>query len=170
PARPCAPGRAPSPSRAAGGLTFPLPWQGSFTMVRPAQPSPKPARDRTFMTDRPTPQPGIMTIAAYVPGRSGASGSDSIKLSANESPLGASPRAKAAFAGAGEILEIYPEGSSRLLREALGEVHGLDPVRILCGNGSGDLLALLAQAYLGDGDEAVMNRYGFSLYPIVTKA
>jgi len=122
------------------------------------------------MTDRPTPQPGIMTIAAYVPGRSGASGSDSVKLSANESPLGASPRAKAAFARAGEILEIYPEGSSRLLREALGEVHGLDPVRILCGNGSGDLLALLAQAYLGDGDEAVMNRYGFSLYPIVTKA
>src|SRR5690606_26360210 len=64
--------------------------------------------------------------------------------------------------------EIYPEGTSRVLREALGEVHGLNPERIVCGNGSDDLLHLLAQCYLGAGDEAVMSRHGFNVYPIVT--
>jgi histidinol-phosphate aminotransferase len=56
-----------------------------------------------------------------------------------------------------------------MLREALGEVHGLDPARIVCGFGSDDLLHLLAQAYLGPGDEAVMNQYGFNVYPIITR-
>jgi histidinol-phosphate aminotransferase len=55
------------------------------------------------------------------------------------------------------------------LREALGEVHGLDPDRIACGNGSDDLLHLIAQCYLGAGDEAVMSRHGFNVYPIVTR-
>ncbi len=122
------------------------------------------------MPDRPTPQPGILDIAPYVPGKSGATGSGAIKLSANESPLGASPRAIEAFRSAATHLEIYPEGSSRLLREAIGEVHGIDPARILCGNGSDDLLHLIAQVYLGEGDEAVMSRYGFSVYPIITCA
>ncbi|GLQ54211.1 histidinol-phosphate transaminase [Devosia nitrariae] len=122
------------------------------------------------LPDRPTPQPGVRAIAAYVPGKSGAPGANSIKLSANESPLGASPKAIDAFRAAADHLEIYPEGSSRVLRMALAEVHGIDPNSVVCGNGSGDLLLLLAQCYLGEGDEAVMNRYGFSLYPIVTKA
>lgn len=122
------------------------------------------------MSNRPTPQAGILDIDAYVPGRSGAPGSATIKLSANESPLGASPRAIAAFAKVAETLEVYPEGSSRLLREALGAVHGLDPERIVCGNGSDDILHLLAQAYLGEGDAAVMSQYGFSVYPIITRA
>lgn len=119
---------------------------------------------------RPTPQPGILDIAPYLPGKSGAPGGKTVKLSANESPLGASPKAIAAFASAAQHLEIYPEGSSRILREALGEVHGIDPNSIVCGNGSDDLLHLLAQIYLGEGDEAVMNRYGFSVYPIITMA
>ncbi|ODT80083.1 MAG: histidinol-phosphate transaminase [Pelagibacterium sp. SCN 64-44] len=119
---------------------------------------------------RPIPQPGILDIAPYLPGKSGKPGSQTIKLSANESPLGASPRAIEAFAAAAQQLEIYPEGSSRLLREALGAVHGIDPASIVCGNGSDDLLHLLAQVYLGEGDEAVMNRYGFSVYPIITRA
>ncbi|WP_137150738.1 histidinol-phosphate transaminase [Devosia sp. FKR38] len=119
---------------------------------------------------RPQPQPGILDIAPYVPGKSGAAGSNAIKLSANESPLGASPKAQEAFAAAAQHLEIYPEGSSRLLRVALGEVHGIDPDTIVCGNGSDDLLHLLAQTYLGEGDNAVMSQYGFSVYPIITRA
>ena len=119
---------------------------------------------------RPVPQPGILDIAPYMPGKSGAPGSNAVKLSANESPLGASPKAIEAFRSAADHLEIYPEGSSKILRMALGEVHGIDPDRIVCGNGSDDLLHLLAQCYLGEGDEAVMNRYGFSVYPIITKA
>ncbi|KQX35831.1 histidinol-phosphate aminotransferase [Devosia sp. Root436] len=121
-------------------------------------------------TIRPTPQPGILDVAPYLPGKSGAPGSNAIKLSANESPLGASPKAVEAFRSAADHLEIYPEGSSKILRAALAEVHGIDPDRIVCGNGSDDLLHLLAQTYLGEGDEAVMNRYGFSVYPIITKA
>ncbi len=122
------------------------------------------------MADRPTPQPGILSIAPYTPGKAqAASGVTAVKLSANESPLGASPRAIAAYEEWARKLEVYPEGSSRALRQALGEVHGLDPERIVCGNGSDDILHLLAQVYLGEGDEAVMSRYGFSVYPIVTK-
>ena len=119
---------------------------------------------------RPIPQPGILDIAAYVPGKAGAAGSNAVKLSANESPLGASPKAIAAFRAAAEQLEIYPEGTSRVLRAALAEVHGVDADAIVCGNGSDDLLHLIAQCYLGEGDEAVMNRYGFSVYPIITRA
>ena len=112
-----------------------------------------------------------MRIAPYVPGRSDApEGVKLVKLSANESPLGASPKAIAAFKEVAGRLEIYPEGSSRLLREALGEVHGIDPARIVCGFGSDDILHLLAQAYLGPGDAAVMSQYGFNVYPIVTQS
>jgi len=122
------------------------------------------------MSDFPTPQPGILDIATYVPGKSGLPGSNTVKLSSNESPLGASPKAIEAFRAAAEKLDIYPEGSSKILRAALGEVHGIEPDKIVCGNGSDDLLHLLAQAYLGEGDEAIMSRYGFSVYPIITKA
>jgi histidinol-phosphate aminotransferase len=121
------------------------------------------------MSDRPVPQPGILKIAPYVPGKSQAApGVTPIKLSANESPLGASPAALAALVEADRSPEIYPEGTSRILREALGEVHGLDPERIVCSNGSDDLLHLLAQCYLGERDNAVMSRHGFNVYPIVT--
>ena len=125
------------------------------------------------MTDtpkRPVPQPGILKIAPYVPGRSDTpDGVKLVKLSANESPLGASPRAIEAVRDAAGRIEIYPEGSSRDLRVALGEVHGLAPERIVCGFGSDDILHLLAQVYLGDGDEAVMSQYGFNVYPIITR-
>ncbi|WP_417583644.1 pyridoxal phosphate-dependent aminotransferase [Pelagibacterium sp.] len=125
------------------------------------------------MSDKPVPQPGILSIAPYVPGRSSAPGKkagEGIKLSANESPLGASPRAIEAVQAAAETLEIYPEGSSRALRSALGEVHGIDPERIVVGAGSDEVLHLLAQTYIGEGDEAVMSQYGFMVYPIITQA
>jgi histidinol-phosphate aminotransferase len=123
------------------------------------------------MSNRPVPQPGIDQIAPYVPGRSRApEGVTPIKLSANESPLGASPKALEALEAEMAKVEIYPDGGSRHLRDALAEVHELEADRIVCGNGSGDLLHLLAQAYLGEGDEAVMSRHGFSVYPIITQA
>jgi len=126
--------------------------------------------DMTDTPDRPQPQPGILKIAPYVPGRSDVpAGVPLVKLSANESPLGASPKAIAAYRELADRFHIYPEGSSRLLREALGEVHGIDPARIVCGFGSDDILHLLAQIYLGEGDEAVMSRYGFNVYPIITR-
>jgi histidinol-phosphate aminotransferase len=121
--------------------------------------------------DRPQPRPGVLSIEAYVPGKSTAPGAARVfKLSANETPLGPSPRAIEAFRSAAEHLHDYPEGSARKLREAIGRSFGLDPARIVCGAGSDDLLNLLTQAYVGAGDEAIYTRHGFRIYPIFTLA
>lgn len=120
---------------------------------------------------RPIPQPGILEIEPYVPGRAGADdGVRVFKLSSNETPLGPSPLAKDAYLAAVEELERYPEGSASALRTAIGERYGLNADRIVCGSGSDELLHLLAQAYLGDGDEAIATEHGFLIYPVVTRA
>jgi histidinol-phosphate aminotransferase len=90
------------------------------------------------------------------------------KLSSNETPLGPSAGALAAYRAAGEHLQDYPDGSASALREAIGGVYGLDPDRIVCGAGSDDLLNLLARAFLTDGDEAIHTTHGFLVYPIAT--
>jgi histidinol-phosphate aminotransferase len=118
---------------------------------------------------RPQPRPGVLDIASYVPGKSSAPGVARVfKLSANETPLGPSPKAIEAFKAIAGRLEDYPEGTARLLREAIGKQFGLDPARIICGAGSDDLLNLLADAYLQDGDEAIYTTHGFLVYPIAT--
>lgn len=120
---------------------------------------------------RPLPQKGILEIEPYVGGRAEALGATRVfKLSANETPLGPSPRAREAFIAAASELERYPEGSAAELRRAIAERYGLSPERIVCGSGSDELLHLLAQAYLGEGDEAIATEHGFLIYPIVTKA
>ncbi len=120
---------------------------------------------------KPAPKPGILDIAAYVGGRAEAAGSaQPIKLSSNESPLGPSPAAVDAFRGAADALETYPEGSARILREAVAETYGLDPARIVCGNGSDELLTLLANAYLRPGDEVLFSAHAFLVYRIATLA
>ena len=94
---------------------------------------------------RPQPRKGLLEIAPYVPGKSSAPGvAKVIKLSSNETPLGPSPKAIAAYNAAAEHLEDYPDGAATLLRESIGRVFGLDPNRIVCGAGSDDLLNLLA--------------------------
>jgi histidinol-phosphate aminotransferase len=120
----------------------------------------------------PQPNPGILDIAPYTPGKAPQpmAGRKVFKLSANETPLGPSPKAVAAFTAAGLHLEDYPEGTSRVLREAIGRVFGLDPARIICGAGSDEILNLLAHTYLGHGDEAILTTHGFLVYPIATKA
>ncbi len=119
---------------------------------------------------RPQPRPGILDITAYAPGKSGASGIKVFKLSSNESPLGASPKAIAAYRAAAEQLELYPDGSAALLREAIATRYGLMAPHIVCGAGSDELLQLLAHAYLGLGDEAIYSEYGFLVYPIAIKS
>ncbi len=64
---------------------------------------------------------------------------------------------------------LYPDPDSTGLRAALGKLHHIDPARILCGTGSGELLAIAASAFAGPGDEVVYVRYGFSLYDIVIR-
>ena len=121
--------------------------------------------------NRPQPRPGVLDIAPYVPGKSSAPGVAKVfKLSSNETPLGPSANAIAAYRAAGEHLEDYPDGSALALREAIGAAFGLDPDRIVCGAGSDDLLNLIARAYLKDGDEAIHATHGFLVYPIATLA
>jgi histidinol-phosphate aminotransferase len=119
----------------------------------------------------PTPKPGILDIAPYVGGRAHAPGVGRVfKLSSNESALGPSAKAVEAFNAASSALDIYPEGSARILREAIGEAYGLDPARIVCGNGSDELLTMLANAYLRPGDEVLYSEHAFLVYRIVTLA
>jgi histidinol-phosphate aminotransferase len=117
----------------------------------------------------PQPRPGVLEIEAYVPGKSRAPGVARVfKLSSNETPLGPSPRAIAAYQSVATHLQDYPDGSASELREAIGRAFGLDPDRIVCGAGSDDLLNLLARAYLADGDEAIHTTHAFLVYPIAT--
>src|SRR3979411_274427 len=121
---------------------------------------------------RPVPNPGILEIAPYTPGKSPVPepGRKLFKLSANETPFGPSPKAIAVYKEAAAHLEDYPEGTSRVLREAIGRAFGLDPDRIICGAGSDEILNLLAHTYLAQGDEAISTAHGFLVYPIATKA
>src|ERR1700738_5439562 len=87
---------------------------------------------------RPRARPAIFDIDPYVPGQSAAPGAaDIFKLSANETPLGPSPRAREALRAFADRLQDYPDGAATALREALGARHGLDPARIVCGTRSG---------------------------------
>lgn len=113
------------------------------------------------------PRPGVMDIAAYVPGKDKApSGVKLHKLSSNETPLGPSAAAIEAYRGVAGHLETYPDGQSTGLKAAIAEVHGLNPANIVCGNGSDELLGLLAHTYLGPGDEAIFTEHGFLVYKI----
>jgi histidinol-phosphate aminotransferase len=117
----------------------------------------------------PTMKPWIASIHAYVPGKSkSADGQPLIKLSANENPLGTSPAALAARAGANNAA-TYPDPDSVDLRNAIGATYGIDPARVVCGTGSDELLNLAAQAFAGPGDEVAYVRYGFSVYDIAAR-
>jgi histidinol-phosphate aminotransferase len=117
-----------------------------------------------------SPKPWIAAIAPYVPGKSaGDDGRPLVKLSANENPLGTGAAARAAFAEGATGLDRYPDPTATGLREAIAAQHGLDPARVFCGQGSGEVLLLAAAAYAGQGDEVLFVRYGFSIYPVAAQ-
>ncbi len=119
------------------------------------------------MTAKITPQPGIMQIDLYQSGKATVNGvSDVVKLSSNENPFGPSEAAQEAYVRAAHELHRYPSTDHAELRQAIAEVHNLDPERIICGAGSDEIIAFLCQAFAGVGDEVLFTEHGFSMYRI----
>lgn len=119
----------------------------------------------------PEPKPGLMRISPYVGGKSTVAGANRVvKLSSNENPHGASPKAIEAFRAAGDTLALYPDGDAAALRKAIAKTEGIDVDRIMVGSGSDEILSLLCLAYAGPGDEVLHSAHGFLMYAISAKA
>ena len=120
---------------------------------------------------RPIPRPGVLDIAPYIGGERGdGTVKRLIRLASNENNYGASPLARAAFAERANQIHRYPDGASHELRAAIAEIYRLEPERLICGNGSDELLHLIALAYAGAGDEVLYSQHGFLVYPIAAMA
>ncbi len=118
-------------------------------------------------THSPAPKSGILDIAPYIGGKSKLDGvAEPIKLSSNENALGCSAKAVAAFEAAKGKLFRYPDGHANPLREAVAAYHQLEPERLLFGNGSDEVFALLNQTWLEAGDNIVTGEHGFLAYRI----
>lgn len=117
----------------------------------------------------------ILSLKPYTPGKPieelereyGIS--DSIKLASNENPLGPSPKAVEAMLAAMKNLHRYPDGSGYYLVNKLSKKLGVAPEQIVLGNGSDDVIGMLARVYLKAGDEAVMTSPSFLMYEIFVR-
>ncbi|GGC27449.1 histidinol-phosphate aminotransferase [Siccirubricoccus deserti] len=113
------------------------------------------------------PRPSILSIEPYVGGESKIPGVNRIiKLSSNEGAFGVPPAAQAAYAELAAKLHRYPDGGATALREAIGTRFGVDPARVVCGNGSDEIIQHLILAYGGEGTELVMSAHGFTMYEV----
>ena len=123
-------------------------------------------------------QPGVQKLSPYVPGKPvdelarelGLDPAKIVKLASNENPLG--PSAKAVAAIQAELAELtrYPDGSGYLLKKRLADRYGVQTEQVTLGNGSNDILELVARAYLAPGLNAVFSAHAFAVYPIATQA
>jgi histidinol-phosphate aminotransferase len=93
-----------------------------------------------------------------------------VKLASNENPLGIGPRTRAAIDAAIPEIARYPDGNGFELKQALSRRYGVDMACIVLGNGSNDVLELVALAFLGPGRAAVMSQHAFAVYPLATQA
>jgi histidinol-phosphate aminotransferase len=120
--------------------------------------------------------PAVRTLAPYVPGKPleelereyGVR--DAVKLASNENPLGPGPRALEAIAAAARELGLYPDGNGYSLRQALAARHGYPMEWITLGNGSNDILVLIAEAFLTPESEAIVSEYAFAIYGLAIHA
>jgi histidinol-phosphate aminotransferase len=120
--------------------------------------------------------PGVQALQPYLPGKPvdelereyGIS--NAIKLASNENPYGPGPLAVAAASAALEDLCRYPDGSGYLLAERLARKHQLDQACITLGNGSNDVLDIIARVFLTPENEAVFSQHAFAVYPIAVQA
>jgi len=120
--------------------------------------------------------PAVRKIAPYIPGKPIAElereygTTNSIKLASNENPLGPGQLALSAIRNAVGEIGLYPDGNGFELKQALSKRHGCSMECITLGNGSNDVLSLLAEAYLSADCEAVYSQYSFAVYPIIVQA
>ncbi len=119
----------------------------------------------------------IRAIAPYQPGKPiselaremGLAEADIVKLASNENPLGISPKARLAIADCLDDLALYPDGNGYALKVAIAARLGVDLDAIVLGNGSNDVLELVAHALLGPGTSAVFSEHAFAVYPLATQ-
>jgi len=113
-------------------------------------------------------RPEVKGIPEYIPGKN-PDRPGVIKLASNENPFGPSPAALKAIAEEAKRLEVYPDQKSSLSREALAKKLGLVKENIICGNGSDDIMQILAATYLNPDDEVIISRNTFSVYELVAR-
>ena len=120
--------------------------------------------------------PGVRSLQAYQPGKPESELrreyglTDIVKLASNENPLGPSPKAAAAVQSCVYELARYPDGNGFELKKALAARHDVPPEAITLGNGSNDILELVARAFLTPEHEAVFSEHAFAVYPLATRA
>jgi histidinol-phosphate aminotransferase len=120
--------------------------------------------------------PGVQKLRPYEPGKPveelerelGISGI--IKLASNENPLGPSTQVVAALNAQISELARYPDGNAFQLKQALATIHHVDASQITIGNGSNDILELIARAFVSTDNEVLFSEHAFAVYPIVTQA
>lgn len=120
--------------------------------------------------------PGVRGLHPYQPGKPldelereyGIT--NAVKLASNENPLGPSGKVIAAIEQTAKVLSRYPDGNGFILKQALADKLNLDIGQITLGNGSNDVLELIARAYLTTETEVIFSQYAFAVYPIVTQA
>ena len=121
--------------------------------------------------------PALATLPVYQPGRPieevarelGLPADDIIKLASNENPLGPSPKALAAMRDALRQVNLYPDGNAFYLKNRLARELSVQPVNLILGNGSNEILEFVGHACLGPGADVVVSQYCFAVYPIVTR-
>ncbi len=120
--------------------------------------------------------PGVRALQPYTPGKPLAELErdygirDAVKLASNENPLGPSPTVLAALQAEFADLARYPDGNGFALKAALADRLGVSAEQITLGNGSNDVLELVARAFLTPQSAAVFSAHAFAVYPIVTQA
>jgi histidinol-phosphate aminotransferase len=111
---------------------------------------------------QPIPRQALDRCPPYVQGKSAIAGVENpIKLSSNESPFGPSPHAREAFRQTAETLHRYPDGGQTALRQVIASKFGIEEERIVCGNGSEELILLCMRAFIDPGDEVLVSENGF---------
>lgn len=119
---------------------------------------------------------GVQGLQPYVPGKPveelerELGISNIVKLASNENPLGPSPKVQEAIAKVLPELTRYPDGNGFRLKQKLADKHQVELNQITLGNGSNDVLEIIARAFANQGSEIIFSQYSFAVYPIVTQA